>query len=90
MSRQVRGTDTTSHQTGNIEQGIRDIENALNIDVDGDTNMGGSTTGASEQNKDLLDRLDKIQALWTSVEAWTNPLPAAWGLLPPFGDSPTQ
>ncbi|PNP43408.1 hypothetical protein TGAMA5MH_04866 [Trichoderma gamsii] len=64
--------------TDNIKDGIKAIEKALNIDDDGDTDMGGTTTGASEQNKDLLDRLDKIKDLWNEVGAWTNPLPAEW------------
>jgi hypothetical protein len=76
LSRQVRGTNTTSHQTDNIQDGIRDIEKALNIDDDGDTDMGGTTTGASEQNKELLDRLDEIKDLWKTVGSWINPLPA--------------
>lgn len=76
---QVRGILTQPlHQTDNIKDGIKAIEKALNIDDDGDTDMGGTTTGASEQNKDLLDRLDKIKDLWNEVGAWTNPLPAEW------------
>lgn len=67
-----------SHQIDNIQDGIRDIEKALNIDDKGDSNTNGATTGASEQNKDLLDRLDKIKSLWASVGPWTNPLPAEW------------
>ncbi|KAL7938018.1 glycoside hydrolase family 18 protein [Trichoderma chlorosporum] len=67
-----------SRFTKNIVNGIRDIEDALNIDADGDTPMGGTTTGASEQNKALLKRLDEVKDLWKSVGAWTNPLPADW------------
>ncbi|UKZ63160.1 uncharacterized protein TrAtP1_004390 [Trichoderma atroviride] len=66
-----------SRFTNNIQDGIRDIENALNIGKD-KSNTGGATTGASEQNKDLLARLDKIKTLWASVGPWTNPLPADW------------
>ncbi|KAL7793735.1 glycoside hydrolase family 18 protein [Trichoderma ceciliae] len=73
-----RTNTVISRFTNNIQDGIRDIQKALNIDDEGDTDMGGTTTGASEQNKDLLDRLDKIKALWDSVGPWTNPLPADW------------